>query len=360
MERTGKRRPKSGCVGSVTSTSSGSSEDGLWNRAPWEALVRSSQPRYPDESRGATRFRQARAQADPGLSPGRGHGERTGQPERGGHTPRWPAVALVVEPAPGRPGPGAGASRSPVLPIRGRLQHLCADGACGPAGDGERDTLSDEASPAEGERVEECGGSTQGPEVSGIPLHLGQEREARHCAEGSAPVQGASPGADGSQPREECGRCREAPDQLPQWLGGLFRLLPDPERAGGTGRLDPPASAHAALAAMADVAEPETDAGLSWGPRAPCGGSRGVLSRPLGDGHAPGAPRGDGSEVLRPSGTAPAAEHDANVSRRTAVFGPVRTVVWEGRSREAPPYPDRHRPGPCPRPWHEVSSCHHR
>jgi RNA-directed DNA polymerase len=26
--------------------------------------------------------------------------------------------------------------------------------------------------------------------------------------------------------------------------------------------------------------------------------------------------------------------------RRTAVYGPVRTVVWEGRSREAPPYPD--------------------
>src|SRR5882757_6594039 len=28
---------------------------------------------------------------------------------------------------------------------------------------------------------------------------------------------------------------------------------------------------------------------------------------------------------------------------RTAVYGPVRTVVWEGRSRKAPPYPD---------PWH--------
>jgi hypothetical protein len=26
---------------------------------------------------------------------------------------------------------------------------------------------------------------------------------------------------------------------------------------------------------------------------------------------------------------------------RTAVYGPVRTVVWEGRSRETPPYPDR-------------------
>jgi hypothetical protein len=27
-------------------------------------------------------------------------------------------------------------------------------------------------------------------------------------------------------------------------------------------------------------------------------------------------------------------------TRRTAVYGTVRTVVWEGRSREAPPYPD--------------------
>ena len=28
------------------------------------------------------------------------------------------------------------------------------------------------------------------------------------------------------------------------------------------------------------------------------------------------------------------------IIRRTAVYGPVRTVVWEGRGREAPPYPD--------------------
>src|SRR6266511_1848233 len=28
------------------------------------------------------------------------------------------------------------------------------------------------------------------------------------------------------------------------------------------------------------------------------------------------------------------------IIQRTAVYGPVRTVVWEGRSREAPPYPD--------------------
>jgi hypothetical protein len=28
------------------------------------------------------------------------------------------------------------------------------------------------------------------------------------------------------------------------------------------------------------------------------------------------------------------------LTSRTAVYGPVRTVVWEGWSREAPPYPD--------------------
>src|ERR1700689_790325 len=30
-----------------------------------------------------------------------------------------------------------------------------------------------------------------------------------------------------------------------------------------------------------------------------------------------------------------------SATSRTAVYGPVRTVVWEGRSCEAPPYPDR-------------------
>src|SRR6516164_8983879 len=30
-----------------------------------------------------------------------------------------------------------------------------------------------------------------------------------------------------------------------------------------------------------------------------------------------------------------------SATSRTAVYGSVRTVVWEGRSREAPPYPDR-------------------
>src|SRR5712675_2805077 len=37
-----------------------------------------------------------------------------------------------------------------------------------------------------------------------------------------------------------------------------------------------------------------------------------------------------------------------SATSRTAVYGPVRTVVWEGWSREAPPYPDH---------WHIATLC---
>jgi hypothetical protein len=61
------------------------------------------------------------------------------------------------------------------------------------------------------------------------------------------------------------------------------------------------------------------------------------------------APRTDG-EGTEPSTTERTSQNpvlqDEDVSRRTAVYGPVRTVVWEGRSRKAPPYPDRLRASP--------------
>src|SRR5215813_2054245 len=42
-------------------------------------------------------------------------------------------------------------------------------------------------------------------------------------------------------------------------------------------------------------------------------------------------------EPERPANTG----YRVSATSRTAVYGPVRTVVWEGRSCEAPPYPDR-------------------
>jgi hypothetical protein len=59
----------------------------------------------------------------------------------------------------------------------------------------------------------------------------------------------------------------------------------------------------------------------------------------------PGAartPSGEGTEpsmAERETGD-PAEETTACLTNRTAVYGPVRTVVWEGRGRETPSYPD--------------------
>ena len=44
------------------------------------------------------------------------------------------------------------------------------------------------------------------------------------------------------------------------------------------------------------------------------------------------------SEPERPTNTL--CLERVSATSRTAVYGPVRTVVWEGRSREAPSYPD--------------------
>ena len=52
------------------------------------------------------------------------------------------------------------------------------------------------------------------------------------------------------------------------------------------------------------------------------------------------------SEPERPANTF----NRVSATSRTAVYGPVRTVVWEGRSREAPPYPDLWPTRPL-RPW---------
>src|SRR5215216_966203 len=44
--------------------------------------------------------------------------------------------------------------------------------------------------------------------------------------------------------------------------------------------------------------------------------------------------------TLQNPGATPPAGTGVRSIHRTAVYGPVCTVVWEGRSRETPPYPD--------------------
>ena len=84
---------------------------------------------------------------------------------------------------------------------------------------------------------------------------------------------------------------------------------------------------------------------------------RGRISRHLafgatGTGEARTAPlegtdAGAADSIIEASGVG--AKDRLRSIRRTAVYGPVCTVVWEGRSREAPPYPD----------WDVKATCSH-
>ncbi len=73
----------------------------------------------------------------------------------------------------------------------------------------------------------------------------------------------------------------------------------------------------------------------------PCGGkSRSLAFEAAGKGEARTAPlegteAGNDGVAVRASG-ADVKERPRSI-QRTAVYGPVCTVVWEGRSREAPP-----------------------
>ena len=76
----------------------------------------------------------------------------------------------------------------------------------------------------------------------------------------------------------------------------------------------------------------------------PCGRKSGCLAFGVtGKGEArtlllEGTEAGAAGSIIKASGVG--VKDHQRLIQRTAVYGPVCTVVWEGRSREAPPYPD--------------------
>ncbi|NRP75806.1 Transposon Tn3 resolvase [Ensifer psoraleae] len=63
---------------------------------------------------------------------------------------------------------GTGPTGSPLLPLRGRLQHLCSQPPRRRTRHGFHKPVPDQEAAAEGQRVEECGGATGGAEVPGV------------------------------------------------------------------------------------------------------------------------------------------------------------------------------------------------
>src|SRR5579863_5345291 len=72
----------------------------------------------------------------------------------------------------------------------------------------------------------------------------------------------------------------------------------------------------------------------------PGGANRRQPTWPLAAQQKPCAPHRAAQRFLRFARSGDLGAQPCRLIHRTAVYGPVRTVVWEGRSREAPPYPD--------------------
>ena len=105
-------------------------------------VLRPGEPRHPDVAAGPAHRRQASA-ADHSPLPGSGADakRRVRRAARRDAARRTP-VPAVGEPASGRPGPGTRTAWPRVLPLCGRLQHLCAVAGGGRTGAGVGDEVS--------------------------------------------------------------------------------------------------------------------------------------------------------------------------------------------------------------------------
>src|SRR5215207_346846 len=88
-------------------------------------------------------------------------------------------------------------------------------------------------------------------------------------------------------------------------------------------------------------AHPLCGAASAWGWQGPGGPDRRRPARPLAAQQQPRAEHGPLQSRSRLARPPVSGGRLSRVIRRTAVYGPVRTVVWEGRHREMPPYPDQ-------------------
>src|SRR5271168_1612307 len=107
--------------------------------------------------------------------------------------------------------------------------------------------------------------------------------------------------------------------------------------------MDPPKATFVSLAAMAERPQPITGTAAPWRAEVPRGGCRRLADWVLAHVRTPGGPTGPVQPVFRrPQSSPPLFLLKLNPIE-PPWYGPVCPVVWEGRRREASPYPDLRR-----------------
>jgi Reverse transcriptase (RNA-dependent DNA polymerase) len=159
-----------------------------------------------------------------------------------------------------------------------------------------------------------------------------------HRRQGRHPVQTPGARADGAASGRQPGADDPRAGSIPSGMGRLLRLQPVAGAAVAR-RLGPTTPALRRLGPVEDARQAIPGTAPPKRPRTADERSHLQPQGSLADQLLRSPAQGLHQSSLPSSGFA---NHEARecLIRRTAVYGPVRTAVWEGRSREAPPYPD--------------------
>src|SRR4051794_16954608 len=152
-------------------------------------------------------------------------------------------------------------------------------------------------------------------------------------------------------------------EELARYLIGwrrYFGFCQTPRGAHQPGGVDPPKIALVSLAAVGEWAQPLQRTAPPWRIAVQGSGCRRFTDRILAHVRTSGRPSGPAQPLLRLNRSPPTLCSGVGLSRSNRRgTRPVRPVVWEGRHREVPPYPDQpasiHQPRARPR-W-RVFAC---
>src|SRR2546422_2886326 len=305
-------------------------------RGPGEVL-RPGQPRCADGKAGEAHGGRAVAGAHPSLPRSGHHGRRRGDGAARGDAARRPPLTALGECAPRRRGQGAGEAWARLRALRRRLQRVRAVPAGGRGRDADAATSVREA-PAAGQRGEERGGATVGPQVPRLQLLGGPGRRGQAARGPPGPRGDEGPGADhdGPQPGAEPRTGHAGPARLPRRLAGVLSAGRHAGRVRRPGQVGPPSPASGPPQAV----ETRTDRVSGTAGSRPLA----TRSRLRGPPHAPlvverkqVSSRRAADTLLRRAGSPAAC--DLTSTFRTAGCGPACPVVWEGSGGDYPPPP---------------------
>src|ERR1022692_859882 len=184
-------------------------------------------------------------------------------------------------------------------------------------------------------------GKTAGEEVSWVQLYGWSGGQARDCAEGLGSVQATNPGDHGTGKRRQHEDDDGGTGTVYAGLAQLFRILRNAGSADRFNSLGSVATQGGSVAAVEDTAPSPGGAVGTGGARAAGEQYRRQRSRPLVSREGQGPGRGAFECVLQIAGTSIIVRGLLAQPSRTAVYGPVRTVVWQGSAGDRRPYADQ-------------------